>query len=205
MTEEGWRERRADARRNHDRVLTAAVEVFTEHGLDATIPQVAARAGVGKATVYRSYPTKAALVEALTGTRVQWLRDVVADTDARIREPQAALESAIHRIVERLAHDRLLVDMMAQAPMWHAATGPAAVSLTPPAGGSAPPFDDETAATIVGWLDAARDRGGIRDDVTTMDLLVLIGGVAHVLLELDVRDHDVWRRYATLALAALRA
>src|SRR4051794_1873565 len=81
---EDWSDRRADARRNHERVLAAAAEVFTEHGLDATIPQVAARAGVGKATVYRSFPTKADLVRALAQTHVDWL-------DARI---EAALEAA---------------------------------------------------------------------------------------------------------------
>src|SRR5262245_43871561 len=73
-----WAARRSDARRNHERVLAAAIEGFTEHGLDATIPQVAERAGVGKATVYRSYPTKADLIEAIAQQHVDWLRGIVA-------------------------------------------------------------------------------------------------------------------------------
>ncbi len=57
--------RRADARRNRERVLEAAGEPFAEHGLDAQMPDVARRAGVGVGTVYRHFATKDALVEAL--------------------------------------------------------------------------------------------------------------------------------------------
>ena len=53
---------RADAVRNRARVIDAAETVFTEQGTDAGVEVVAARAGVGKATVYRSFPTKEALV-----------------------------------------------------------------------------------------------------------------------------------------------
>jgi len=58
--------RRADARRNHDDVFSAARATFADRGLEATIPEIAQRAGVGRATVYRNYPTKAALVEAVS-------------------------------------------------------------------------------------------------------------------------------------------
>src|SRR5690348_17101316 len=73
-----WSDRRADARRNHERVIAAAIEVFAERGLEATVPEVAARAGVGKATVYRSYPTKADLVAAVARHQINWLAERVA-------------------------------------------------------------------------------------------------------------------------------
>ncbi|SIQ83088.1 transcriptional regulator, TetR family [Micromonospora avicenniae] len=57
--------RRADALRNHERVVAAARELFAARGLDVTVPEVAARAGVGRATVYRSYPSKEELVLAV--------------------------------------------------------------------------------------------------------------------------------------------
>jgi AcrR family transcriptional regulator len=56
---------RADARRNLDRVLGAATECFAEHGVDATVDEVAKRAGVGHGTVFRRFPTKEALLDAV--------------------------------------------------------------------------------------------------------------------------------------------
>ena len=57
--------KRADAVRNRARVIAAAAEVFAERGIEASVPAVAARAGVGKATVYRSFPPKEHLVAAV--------------------------------------------------------------------------------------------------------------------------------------------
>ena len=56
---------RADARRNRERVLTAAVHCFSHHGLQAQMDDVATRAKVGVGTVYRHFPTKDALIEAI--------------------------------------------------------------------------------------------------------------------------------------------
>ena len=178
-----WADRRADARRNHERVLDAAVEVFTEHGLDATMPQVAARAGVGKATVYRSFPTKADLVRALAQTHVDWL-------DARIREAgdtagedaYRALEAALEDITTRLAEDRLMVEVLSGVD-----------GLEPAA--------DQPVERI---LALGVEQGVFRSDVTERDLTVLVAGVARALIDLDERDPELWRRYARLAVAALR-
>ena len=82
---------RADAARNSVAVLDAAREVFAEKGLAAGVDEVAARAGVGKATVYRCWPTKDALVAAVTG------QDVVLLT---VRSwPRDDVEIAMERIV----------------------------------------------------------------------------------------------------------
>ena len=62
---------RADARRNRERVLTAAQVVFAEHGREAQMDDVARRAGVGVGTVYRHFPTKEALIEALAVDRFE--------------------------------------------------------------------------------------------------------------------------------------
>ncbi|MGZ8647714.1 MAG: TetR/AcrR family transcriptional regulator, partial [Solirubrobacteraceae bacterium] len=64
------RARRADAQRNHERVLRAAGEVLSERGLEAGVDEIAARAGVGKATVYRSFPTKEHLIAAVVIDRL---------------------------------------------------------------------------------------------------------------------------------------
>ena len=64
MTRDAERPLRADAQRNRDKILAAAVRVFAEEGLDAHLERIAREAGVGTATLYRNFPTREALVEA---------------------------------------------------------------------------------------------------------------------------------------------
>src|SRR5713226_8945397 len=65
------RARRADAQRNAERLLAAAREVFAEQGPDAALEEIARRAGVGIGTLYRHYPNRDALVEAVFRDRVE--------------------------------------------------------------------------------------------------------------------------------------
>ena len=71
---------RADAARNRENVLRAARDAFAESGYGVPLDEIAARAGVGPGTVYRHFPTKEALFEAVVTVRVQ---DLVADARAR--------------------------------------------------------------------------------------------------------------------------
>jgi AcrR family transcriptional regulator len=179
-----WDSRRADARRNHERVLAAAVEVFTEFGLDATIPQVAARAGVGKATVYRSYPTKADLVRALAQTHVDEMKELAAQA---LEEAQSDAFGALGRflsiIVTRLAEDRLLVEVLK---------------------GGDVPEDPEGDAFFGNLIELGISQGSLRADATATDVKILLSGFAHTLVDHDIRDAEIWRRYAMLTMAALR-
>ncbi len=72
---------RADARRNFDKILATARLVFTERGTDASLDEIAKRAGVGPGTLYRHFPTREALVDALMK---DWTDRVAADADAAI-------------------------------------------------------------------------------------------------------------------------
>jgi AcrR family transcriptional regulator len=82
MTESGQdaagRPRSTDAQRNHERVAAAAAEALREHGSGASVRQIAARAGVGKAAVYRSFPAKDDLLEATTRLSLDELRQRTA-------------------------------------------------------------------------------------------------------------------------------
>ena len=66
---------RADAVRNYERVVAAAAEVLAEKGAEAGIPEIAARAGVGKGTVYRCFETKEHLIAAVVAERVRWFAE----------------------------------------------------------------------------------------------------------------------------------
>jgi AcrR family transcriptional regulator len=185
-TAAGWSARRADARRNHERIVAAALEVFAERGLVATIPEVAARAGVGKATVYRSYPRKADLIDAVARHQLQWLEQRAS---AALAEPAPynALRTLLGDMFERLSTDRVLVDVL-------------------PAGRGSenPPHVQRSLEMIGQLLDAARADRRIRDDATLQDIRILFGGCARQLTLVGNHNPAVWRRYAELVLNALR-
>ena len=168
-----------------EEILAAALEVFAERGLEATVPEVAARAGVGKATVYRSYPTKADLVNAVADHQLRWLERRVADALTE-PGPYEALRTLLRDVFERLCRDRVLADVL-------------------PTGGTEAearvrrPFE-----LIERLLTAARADDRMRDDVTSQDIRVLLGGCARQLALLGVRDPVSWRRYADLVVNALR-
>jgi AcrR family transcriptional regulator len=181
-TTEGWHGRRQDARRNHERIFAAASEVFAEYGLRGTVPEVAARAGVGKATVYRSYPTKDDLVAAVAGRHFQELerRTISALTEP---DPYQALSAYIVDLFGSLAHNRLLADTLAEG------------TVVP-------------STHILGMVDhllvAAKKSGRVRADATVTDIRVVLCGTVLQLMRLDVRDQATWHRYGELVVNALR-
>jgi AcrR family transcriptional regulator len=95
------RPHRADAARNFDAVLEAAGDVFAERGFDAPLEEVARRAGVGIATVYRNFPTREQLVENVYLNEVQQVLDE-AETRTRM-PPFEGLTRRLRRFVEYLA------------------------------------------------------------------------------------------------------
>src|SRR5215813_11475739 len=109
---------RKDAERNRLRILRAAAEVFTEQGLRATLDDVADRAGVGVGTVYRRFPDKEALVEALFTERLDKLvglaEQALADPD-----PWAGLVDLLERAATVMAGDRGLRQMLMYATYGH--------------------------------------------------------------------------------------
>ena len=151
---------RADAARNLDRVLAAAREVFAEQGADAQMDDVARRAGVGVGTVYRRFPNKEALLEAVLARRM-------AELDARAEEalagddPLAALAALVSALVGAAAEDRTLLTALCRGPD------------APPGPGPGGPFHD----AIGVLLDRARSAGAVRADVAVEHLRPLVGGL----------------------------
>jgi AcrR family transcriptional regulator len=141
---------------------------------------------VGKATVYRSYSTKADLITAVALHQLQWLHQRVVAAVAE-PDPYTALGSALADIFERLADDRVIAELL-------------------PAG-AVPGTDDTVQHTmeLLGeLLEAGKTTGQIRPDASVQDLRVLLGGCATQLTKLGDRSPAAWHRYGGLILNALR-
>jgi AcrR family transcriptional regulator len=145
---------RADAARNREKVLRAAREAFAESGYGVPLDEIAARAGVGPGTVYRHFPAKEALFEAVATARVE---DLVADARslAGSADPGGAFFGYLARAAEESAAKRDLPD---------------AISIE----GS---LRDELNAALDLLLRRAQHAGAVRGDVRTPDLIVLLKGM----------------------------
>ena len=104
------RPHRADARRNFDAVLDAAAVAFTELGAEASLEEIARRAGVGIATLYRHFPTRADLMECVYLTSVDEL--VRYGQSLELADPPAALEAWLRRFVTHLATKHVLTRVL---------------------------------------------------------------------------------------------
>ena len=96
---------RADAARNRARIIAAAADVFAERGLDASTAEIAHRAGVGEATLFRRFPTKDDLIDAIIETRMEEVA-ALADHAAADPDPAAALERFMQDVVRRFSRDK---------------------------------------------------------------------------------------------------
>ena len=145
---------RADARRNREKVLRAARETFAESGYDVPLDEIAARAGVGAGTVYRHFPSKEALFEAVTRARVE---DLIADAQQRAAaaEPGPAFFGFLLRLADEAAAKRDLPQAIAV---------PGTVQ-------------DEMRSSLGLLLRNAQNAGAVRPGVTATDLVVLLKGM----------------------------
>ena len=96
---------RADAQRNNDNLLTAAVAAFSERGVEVSLEDVARRAGVGIGTLYRHFPTRDALIEAVYRREVELMCDAADDLLRRLPADEALAEW-MHRFVRYVATKR---------------------------------------------------------------------------------------------------
>jgi AcrR family transcriptional regulator len=155
---------RADAERNRRRLLQAAGEVFRERGLDAGVAEIAQRAGVGRGTLFRNFPSKEDLIAAVV---VDSMTEVAARGRTLLEQPDAgaALFEFLDDIAGRQRADRALFEAIADT------------FLTNP--------DIRAAhAEVLGVLDellsGAKRAGEVREDIGAGDVLLLLKGVCEV-------------------------
>jgi AcrR family transcriptional regulator len=191
---------RADAARNRRRVLAAAREVFGEFGPDARMEEVSRRAGVGVGTLYRHFPTKAALLDALVSERLGGLAEAA---EAALRDPDswAAFRGMVWRTVEAAAEDRALLGAFAP---------PAQLSVPPLTGTEGerggPPGPRGVEDLMGKLLRRAQEDGEARGDVDVADLPPMFAGVMVMAMDAPRKDREdePWRRYVTVLLDGLR-
>ena len=106
---------RSHARRNHELLVAAAREVFAERGVEASLEEIARRAGVGIGTLYRHFATRDALVEAVFERRIG---EFVAIAEAAAAEPDGwhAFVGFLEQTLEIQAGDRMLKDVFLRSP-----------------------------------------------------------------------------------------
>ena len=184
----GERPLRADARRNREKVLAAARAAFSEQGRDAQMDDVARRAGVGVGTVYRHFPTKEALIEALMVAAFETIA-AAADAALELEDPWEAFTSVLWRGAETMAGDRALSEVFASIPGATESVMPTVEGLT------------ETMTRIIRRAQAA---GVLRDDVMVDDIPMVMCGIGSATKK-EHRCADAWRRHLSLVLDGMRA
>jgi AcrR family transcriptional regulator len=175
---------RADARRNRERILKAARAVFADQGVHSQIDDVARRAKVGVGTVYRHFPTKEALVEALVRERFEEIAGYAREALERDDAWEGFCE-LIWRAAERNAADLAFCEALAST-------------------------DHSRVVEEVGLAQSTNElmqravaQGRMRADVTTEDVPMMMCGAGSVMRLSP--GSDAWRRYLTLMLDGLRA
>lgn len=180
---------RRDAERNRRRILEAAQEAFAEDGLAVTLDEIARRAGVGVGTVYRRFPDKEQLIDALFEERIG---EIAAIGEAGLRNDDAWAG---------------LVSFLEQAAALHALDrGLKEVTLSGAHGRERVARARELMLPLVSRLVArAQEQGTLRADAAPTDLpiiLLMLGELSDCTREVAP---DVWRRYLGILLDGLRA
>ncbi|MFL6140909.1 MAG: TetR/AcrR family transcriptional regulator [Labedaea sp.] len=175
---------RADALRNRARVLAAAKEAFAGEGLSVPLDEIARRAGVGAGTVYRHFPTKEALFEAVIVDRLTKLVEH-ARSLADAADPGAAFFEFVHRMIAGASTSKDMVDALAGMDL------DAAGQIT------ASKRDLHQAGTTL--LHRAQRSGAVRADIDMPQLMALLTGTTMAL-----RQHPQAPGLRDVAFAVLR-
>ena len=180
---------RADAERNRERILAAAAEVFAERGLDVSLDEIAAVAGVGVGTVYRRFPDKDALIDALfedkLGRAAQLAKEAGEAEDpwegfATFMRGMCAMQSADRGFKEALLSRDRGRERVAAA-------------------------RDTIAPLAIGLLRRAQEAGAVRDDIGPYDIPLTHLCVGLIAERTRDASPDYWERILTIILDGLAA
>jgi AcrR family transcriptional regulator len=178
---------RADAQRNRERLLDAAVRAFSARGPDAPLDAIAKDAGVGIGTLYRHYPTRNALIEAAYRNELARLCDAVPGLLATM-PPDKAMRAWMESYIEYMTTKRGMAE---------------ALRAVIASGGN--PYSESRArltGAIASLQEAGVSAGVLRDDVAPTDVLTGLSGVSLAAGQPEQRDQA--RRLLDLLMDGLR-
>ena len=179
---------RRDAERNRQRILRAAAEVFTTRGLQATLDDVARQAGVGVGTVYRRFPDKDSLVEALFEERIQAVADLA---EKALAEPDSwdGLVSFLRDACELMASDHGLREILMFASYGRDRVNRGKAKMQP---------------LVTRMVERAQRDGKLRADLGPTDVLFIEFMLTSAASYAEHVKPEIWRRYLVLITDALR-
>jgi AcrR family transcriptional regulator len=174
---------RSDAARNRAKILRAAADAFGEDGVDVGVESVAQRAGVGVGTLYRRFPTKESLIEAVVAELLRDVRD--AAHDALLESPAVGFDVFLRAAGAVQAEHRGCLGRLWTSPTHDALRA-----------------DIEGAMRTL--LAQAREAGTVRADLVYEDAVVLLWSIRGVIESTAAVAPDAWRRHVDMLLAAVR-
>lgn len=180
---------RSDAERNRDRILTAARDVFAREGLTASMASVARHADVGIATLFRRFPTKDELIEAVFADRMDAYVDAVA-TALADPDPWHGFTYYIETVCGMQAADRGFAGVL---------------TMTFPMAATLETRRREAYDGLVALTERAKAAGRLRDDFTPEDMVLLLMANAGVIAATADTAPTAWRRIVALITQCLQA
>lgn len=180
---------RSDARRNRELLLDAARQVVAERGLAASLDEIARRAGVANATLYRRFPTRVQLYEALFADLDELMRQAAEEAE-HTADAWVAFTTYLERICVVSAANRGLGDLMA-------AEHESSPSLRAMA--------RHHALAVAGLLARVQRQGAVRADVTAEDMQAVLYGLHRTIEVVEPIAPGAWRRYLAVVVGGLRA
>jgi AcrR family transcriptional regulator len=179
---------RRDAQRNRERLLAATRAAFQERGLEVGVDEIARRAGVGVGTLYRHFPTKDALIDAIVDARFAELTEATEQA-LECEDAWAGVERFLIAAVDLQAADRGFKDALAARGRDEKRVKAARRRLH---------------GAIERLVERAREEGALRDDVSAADMLVLLWGTARIVERTEEVAPGQVRRFLAMHLDGLR-
>ncbi|HEY5187598.1 MAG TPA: TetR family transcriptional regulator [Solirubrobacteraceae bacterium] len=187
--EEDRKPLRADAERNRRRLLDAATSIFCERGLEVGVGEIADRAGVGRGTLFRNFPSKEHLIAAIV---VERMRQMIDRGRGLLDAPDAgaALFGLLDESVGLQQADRALFDALDDEWLANEEIRAAHVELI---------------SVLDALLVRAQAAGAVRDDVGAVDVLMMVKGACEAMRSFQHVDPGIGARQLDLVRAALSA